>query len=163
LIGEGALVDQNPELAWCGIPPHLFRVVADYEYYSTRIVWEAGLVSVVGNKGTVASFGRQIYSETPAGAVLTGPGPTHKVAFSGRVRDLLAEIKALPATEIGDESKRILHFGDTHIDSALIVACLKVIDKANVIEVHAAGPLEPAFITCEGERYYQAVIMPIRL
>jgi hypothetical protein len=162
-LGCEALADPNPETAWCGIPPHLFRVVADYEYYSTRIVWEAGLVSVVGSNGTVASFGRNIYSETPAGAVLTGPGPEHKVVFSGKVKDLLADIKALAATEVGDKSKRILHFGDTRIDSSLIAACLKVVDKANVIEIHAAGSFESVFITCASEKYYQAVIMPIRL
>jgi hypothetical protein len=163
-LGCEALADPNPETAWCGVPPHLFRIAADYEYYSNRVVWEAGRVSVVGSKGTVASFGRQIYSETPAGAVLTGPGPEHKVVFSGKVSNLLADIKLIPEQEIEASLKRILRLDNgVNVNAALVIACLKVLDKANVIEIHAAGSFEPVFITCASEKYYQAVIMPIRL
>jgi len=163
-LGVEALADPNPETAWCGVPPHLFRVAEDYAYHSEKVCWEAGNVYVTGRSGTVVQFGRQIYSETLADAVLTGPGPAHKVAFEGRVRDLLAVIKELSTTKIGDEpAKQLWRVLDTAFDSSLLVACLKVLDKASVIKIHVADKFDPAFITCEGEKYYQAVVMPIRL
>jgi hypothetical protein len=158
-LGVHDLIDEHPSEAWCGVPPHMFRVVEDYGYYVDHVEWEAGNCFASGSKGVIAQFGRQIFSEM-RDDVLELPDRGYGLLFEGKAKELFEQISWL---EPDENRVRRLVLGGVTLDAGLVSAVLKVIDRHDVVKVYTSGVLDPVFFRCEAEKYYKAVVMPMKV